>query len=95
MWLTRIPKTEPIMKTARFERGSYLVFDTQTWDAVRKDNFVVGIRCIRGCNPKVCASAVGRESTDGSSWHGKHAQIAYVVLSTLSGLSAASVDDNF
>jgi len=41
VWLTRIPKTEPIMKTARFERGSYLVFDTQTWDAVRKDNFVV------------------------------------------------------
>lgn len=41
VWLTRIPKTEPIMKTARFERGSYLVFDTTTWDAVRKDNFVV------------------------------------------------------
>jgi NOT2 / NOT3 / NOT5 family len=29
------------MKTERFERGSYLVFDTNTWDAVRKDNFVV------------------------------------------------------
>lgn len=41
LWLTRIPNTEPIMKTERFERGSYLVFDTTTWDAVRKDNFVV------------------------------------------------------
>ncbi len=41
LWLTRIPNTEPIMKTERFERGSYLVFDTATWDAVRKDNFVV------------------------------------------------------
>lgn len=41
LWLTRIPNTEPIMKTDRFERGSYLVFDTATWDAVRKDNFVV------------------------------------------------------
>jgi NOT2 / NOT3 / NOT5 family len=41
LWLTRIPNTEPIMKTERFERGSYLVFDTNTWDAVRKDNFVV------------------------------------------------------
>jgi hypothetical protein len=29
------------MKTPHFERGSYLVFDTSTWDAVRKDNFVV------------------------------------------------------
>lgn len=41
LWLTRIPNTEPIMKTPHFERGSYLVFDTSTWDAVRKDNFVV------------------------------------------------------
>ena len=36
LWLSRIPNTEPIMKTDRFERGSYMVFDTATWDCMRK-----------------------------------------------------------
>ena len=36
LWLSRIPNTEPIMKTDRFERGSYMVFDTTSWDCVRK-----------------------------------------------------------
>ena len=36
LWLSRIPNSEPIMKTDRFERGSYMVFDTTSWDCVRK-----------------------------------------------------------
>ena len=30
VWLTRIPNTEPLLKTDRYERGSYYVFLTQT-----------------------------------------------------------------
>jgi len=40
-WLTRAPNTEPLQKTERFERGSFFVFDPNTWDLVRKDNFTV------------------------------------------------------
>lgn len=39
VWLTRIPNTEPLLKTDRYERGSYYVFDTNMWECVRKDNF--------------------------------------------------------
>mmetsp|Transcript_11087 Transcript_11087/g.28409 ORF Transcript_11087/g.28409 Transcript_11087/m.28409 type:complete len:598 (-) Transcript_11087:10-1803(-) len=39
LWLTRVPNTEPIMKTDRFERASYFVFDTNSWECVRRDNF--------------------------------------------------------
>ncbi|KAK9829533.1 hypothetical protein WJX72_006351 [[Myrmecia] bisecta] len=41
VWLTRIPNTEPLVKADRYERGSYFVFDTNTWECVRKDNFVL------------------------------------------------------
>ena len=39
VWLTRIPNTEPLLKTDRYERGSYYVFDTNVWECVRKENF--------------------------------------------------------
>mmetsp|Transcript_7338 Transcript_7338/g.18823 ORF Transcript_7338/g.18823 Transcript_7338/m.18823 type:complete len:566 (-) Transcript_7338:262-1959(-) len=41
LWLARVPNTEPIVKTDRYERGSFLVFDSMAWDIVRKDNFVL------------------------------------------------------
>ena len=40
-WLTRIPNTEPLLKTDRYERGSYFVFDTSQWECIRKDNFTL------------------------------------------------------
>lgn len=41
LWFTRVANVEPLVKTSAYERGSYIVFDTNTWDIVRKDNFVV------------------------------------------------------
>ena len=41
VWLCRVPQTEPVMRNARFERASFLIFDTNAWDVVRKDNFVL------------------------------------------------------
>ena len=41
LWLARVPNTEPVVKTERYERGSFLVFDSMAWDIVRKDNFVL------------------------------------------------------
>uniref|UniRef100_A0A061QVX4 CCR4-NOT transcription complex subunit 2 n=1 Tax=Tetraselmis sp. GSL018 TaxID=582737 RepID=A0A061QVX4_9CHLO len=39
MWLTRVPNTETTAKSDRFERSSFYVFDTNTWEMVRKDSF--------------------------------------------------------
>ena len=38
-WLSRVAGTEPVQKTDRGERGSFWIFDAQSWDRVRKDNF--------------------------------------------------------
>ena len=40
MWLCAIPGVEPQAKNEQMERSSYYVFDTASWEAVRKDNFV-------------------------------------------------------
>ncbi|KAH7857498.1 hypothetical protein Vadar_013393 [Vaccinium darrowii] len=40
-WLTRVPNMEPLVKTNTYERGSYICFDPNTWETIRKDNFVV------------------------------------------------------
>ena len=40
-WICRAPHTELASKTADSEKGSYLVFDTNAWEIVRKDSFVV------------------------------------------------------
>ncbi|KAK9280552.1 hypothetical protein L1049_014245 [Liquidambar formosana] len=41
LWFTRVAHIEPLVKTNTYERGSYLCFDPNTFDTVRKDNFVV------------------------------------------------------
>ncbi|GAA6031279.1 hypothetical protein JCM8097_005581 [Rhodosporidiobolus ruineniae] len=37
LWLTKEAGTEPIQKTATFERGSYIFFDPVLWERVRKE----------------------------------------------------------
>ncbi|KAL6508906.1 putative NOT transcription complex subunit vip2 [Orobanche hederae] len=41
LWLTRVSNIEPLVKTSAYERGSYICFDPNTWETVRKDNFVL------------------------------------------------------
>ncbi|XP_043701972.1 probable NOT transcription complex subunit VIP2 [Telopea speciosissima] len=41
LWFIRITNMEPLVKTNTYERGSYLCFDPNTWETVRKDNFVL------------------------------------------------------
>lgn len=41
LWLTRVTNMEPLVKSNTYERGSYICFDPNTFDTVRKDNFVV------------------------------------------------------
>lgn len=38
-WLTRVAGSDPVTKTSVGERGSFWIFDVQTWERVRKDNF--------------------------------------------------------
>ncbi|KAH7677606.1 CCR4-NOT transcription complex subunit 2 protein [Dioscorea alata] len=40
-WFMKVPNMEPLVKTQTYERGSYLCFDPNAWDTVRKDNFVL------------------------------------------------------
>ncbi|KPV72452.1 uncharacterized protein RHOBADRAFT_18165, partial [Rhodotorula graminis WP1] len=37
LWLTKEAGTEPVQKTATFERGSYIFFDPVLWERVRKE----------------------------------------------------------
>mmetsp|Transcript_39109 Transcript_39109/g.47346 ORF Transcript_39109/g.47346 Transcript_39109/m.47346 type:complete len:519 (+) Transcript_39109:125-1681(+) len=41
VWLTSVPNSEPSVKNNHSERGSFYFFDTNTWERVRKDNFVL------------------------------------------------------
>ncbi|XP_019177549.1 PREDICTED: probable NOT transcription complex subunit VIP2 [Ipomoea nil] len=41
LWFMRVTNMEPLVKTNTYERGSYICFDPNTWETVRKDNFVV------------------------------------------------------
>ncbi|KAL3653121.1 putative NOT transcription complex subunit vip2 [Castilleja foliolosa] len=41
LWFTRVTNMEPLVKTSEYERGSYTFFDPNTWETVRKDNFVL------------------------------------------------------
>lgn len=41
LWFIRVANMEPLVKTNSYERGSYLCFDPNTWESVRKDNFVL------------------------------------------------------
>eukprot|EP00976_Prorocentrum_cordatum_P061271 1176231-Prorocentrum_minimum.AAC.2 len=39
LWLSAVPGSEPVAKNAQYERGSFFIFDTNSWERVRKDNF--------------------------------------------------------
>ncbi|KAL3625910.1 putative NOT transcription complex subunit vip2 [Castilleja foliolosa] len=41
LWFTKVTNMEPLVKTSAYERGSYICFDPNTWETVRKDNFVL------------------------------------------------------
>ncbi|XP_059315181.1 probable NOT transcription complex subunit VIP2 [Lycium ferocissimum] len=41
LWFMRVANVEPLVKTNAYERGSYICFDPNTWETIRKDNFVV------------------------------------------------------
>ncbi|XP_052177317.1 probable NOT transcription complex subunit VIP2 isoform X2 [Diospyros lotus] len=41
LWFTRVSNVEPLVKTNTYERGSYICFDPNTWETIRKDNFVL------------------------------------------------------
>lgn len=41
LWFTRIPNMELLVKTHTYERGAYFCFDPNTWETIRKENFVV------------------------------------------------------
>ncbi|KAI8523907.1 hypothetical protein RHMOL_Rhmol13G0108000 [Rhododendron molle] len=36
LWLTRVSNMEPLVKTNTYERGSYICFDPNTWEMLRK-----------------------------------------------------------
>lgn len=39
LWFRQIANMEPFVKGEEGERGSYLFFNANTWEEVRKDNF--------------------------------------------------------
>ncbi|KAI3507807.1 hypothetical protein L1887_22802 [Cichorium endivia] len=41
LFFMRVANTDLLMKTNAFERGSYICFDPNTWETIRKDNFVM------------------------------------------------------
>lgn len=41
VWLARVQGIDSSVKTDRFERGSFVVFDPNSWERMRKDNFVL------------------------------------------------------
>ncbi|XP_057449097.1 probable NOT transcription complex subunit VIP2 isoform X2 [Lotus japonicus] len=41
LWLIRVPNIEPLVKTNTHERGSYHCFEPNTFEIIRKDNFVL------------------------------------------------------
>ncbi|XP_059660678.1 probable NOT transcription complex subunit VIP2 [Cornus florida] len=41
VWLMKVPNMEPLVKTNSYERGSYICYDPNTWETIRKDNFVL------------------------------------------------------
>ncbi|XP_059626684.1 probable NOT transcription complex subunit VIP2 isoform X2 [Cornus florida] len=41
LWFMKIANMEPLVKTNTYERASYICFDPNTWETIRKDNFVL------------------------------------------------------
>jgi CCR4-NOT transcription complex subunit 2 len=40
-WISRAPRTDPTVKTAAFEKGTYICFDPSRWEKLRKENFLL------------------------------------------------------
>ncbi|XP_073139462.1 probable NOT transcription complex subunit VIP2 isoform X2 [Henckelia pumila] len=40
-WFKRVTNMEPLIKTNSYERSSFICFDPNTWETIRKDNFVL------------------------------------------------------
>lgn len=47
-WFRRVIGTDPQIKTATYERGSYFYFEYTTWEKIRKDNFVLTYDALEG-----------------------------------------------
>ncbi|KAI3819750.1 hypothetical protein L1987_13598 [Smallanthus sonchifolius] len=41
LWFMKPANMEPLVKTNAYERGSYVCFDPNTWETIRKENFVM------------------------------------------------------
>lgn len=41
LWFTRVPGSEPTLKTSTHEKGSYYFFDPTNWAKVKKDDFAL------------------------------------------------------
>ncbi|KAL3518270.1 hypothetical protein ACH5RR_020859 [Cinchona calisaya] len=41
LWFMRVANVEPLVKTNSYEIGSYICFDPNTWETIRKDNFAL------------------------------------------------------
>ncbi|CAI5990678.1 unnamed protein product, partial [Closterium sp. NIES-65] len=67
VWFTRVPNSEPVVKTPTYERGSYYFFDPTVWETGRKDNFVLQYEMLEAlgsshntltCQPSPLSSAL-------------------------------------
>ncbi|XP_031505239.1 probable NOT transcription complex subunit VIP2 isoform X1 [Nymphaea colorata] len=41
LWLFKAPNVDPLVRTHTYERGTYLAFDPNIWETVRKENFIL------------------------------------------------------
>jgi len=55
LWFTRVVGSEPTQKTNTYERGSYIYFDVNAWERVRKDNFVLAYDQLESSAPPTVA----------------------------------------
>ncbi len=40
-WIMRAPDTQPLEKSQSHERGAFFLFDTGSWECIRKNDFVL------------------------------------------------------
>jgi NOT2/NOT3/NOT5 C-terminal len=62
-WFSRVPDTEPLLKTATYERGTYVYFDPLTWEQVRKYNFVLMYNQLDNAPPELPPAPARTAST--------------------------------
>lgn len=48
LWFMRVANIEPLVKTNSYERGSYICFDPNTWETIRKVCFVQSVHLYVG-----------------------------------------------